>query len=206
MRRRRRMRFAIRRTRHDVRHCSRSGRPLARRRRLWPPDVGHHLDCSCPERAAMVRICGRGRQDQARGDFGSHQAGSRQRGRARATPPPDETPLERFFRRFGQPDDDTAPAPRSQLARQGAGFFISPDGYAVTNNHVVDGVKTVEVTTDDGKIHTARVIGADERTDIALIKVDGRSDFPTAKFSASGFRASATGCSRSATPSGSAAP
>jgi serine protease Do len=100
------------------------------------------------------------------------------------SPPPDESPLERFFRRFGQPDNDTAPAPRSQLARQGAGFFISSDGYAVTNNHVVDGVKTVEVTTDDGKIFTARVIGADERTDLALIKLDGRSDFPTAKFSA----------------------
>ena len=53
----------------------------------------------------------------------------------------------------------------------------------MTNNHVVDGVKTVEVTTDDGKTHAARVIGADERTDIALIKVDGRSDFPAAKFS-----------------------
>ena len=92
--------------------------------------------------------------------------------------------MERFFRRFGQPDDETAPALRGQLTRQGAGFFISPDGYAVTNNHVVDGVKTVEVTTDDGKTHTARVIGTDERTDIALIKVDGRSDFPAAKFSA----------------------
>ena len=103
----------------------------------------------------------------------------------KGTPPvPDKSPLERFFRRFGQPDDETAPALRGQLTRQGAGFFISPDGYAVTNNHVVDGVKTVEVTTDDGKTHTARVIGTDERTDIALIKVDGRSDFPAAKFSA----------------------
>jgi serine protease Do len=96
-------------------------------------------------------------------------------------PPPDESPLERFFRRFGQPDDDTAP-PFGQISRQGSGFFISPDGYAVTNNHVVDGLKTVEVTTDTGKLYTARVIGADDRTDIALIKVDGRSDFPTAKF------------------------
>ena len=94
------------------------------------------------------------------------------------SPVPDETPLERFFRRFGQPDDDS----RARRFRQGSGFFISPDGYAVTNSHVVDGVKTVEVTTDDSKIYTARVIGADERTDVALIKVDGRSDFPTAKF------------------------
>jgi serine protease Do len=96
-------------------------------------------------------------------------------------PPPDETPLERFFRRFGQPDNDST-LPFGQTSRQGAAFFISPDGYAVTNNHVVDGVKTVEVATDAGKIYMARVIGADELTDIALIKVDGRSDFPIAKF------------------------
>jgi serine protease Do len=100
----------------------------------------------------------------------------------KGTPPaPEESPLERFFRRFGQPDDST-PAPRFQLSRQGSGFFISPDGYAVTNNHVVAGAKTVEVTTDDGKIYTAKVIGADARTDVALIKVEGRSEFPTAKF------------------------
>jgi serine protease Do len=61
---------------------------------------------------------------------------------------------------------------------QGSGFFITADGYAVTNNHVVDKADTVEVTADDGKTYTAKVIGTDPRTDIALIKVDGRSDFP----------------------------
>jgi len=101
--------------------------------------------------------------------------------RGKATPPaPDDTPLDRFFRRF-LPDDDSI-VPRDQITRQGSGFFISPDGYVVTNNHVVDGAKTVEVTTDSGKAYTARVIGTDERTDIALIKVDGRTDFPVAKF------------------------
>ncbi len=103
------------------------------------------------------------------------------RGAKGKSPLPDETPLERFFRRFGQPDDDST-LPSAQISRQGSGFFVSADGYAVTNNHVVDGVKTVDVTTDAGKIYTARVIGADERTDIALIKVDGRSDFAAAKF------------------------
>jgi serine protease Do len=103
-------------------------------------------------------------------------------GAGKSKSPPDETPLERFFRRFGQPGDDTMPR-FGEAERQGSGFFISPDGYAVTNNHVVDGVKTVEVTTDAGKIYTARVIGADQRTDIALIKVEGRTDFPIAKFS-----------------------
>ena len=51
----------------------------------------------------------------------------------------------------------------------------------MTNNHVVDKAQTVEITADDGKTYAAKVVGADERTDIALIKVDGRSDFPFVK-------------------------
>src|SRR6185437_7971244 len=64
---------------------------------------------------------------------------------------------------------------------QGSGCFISADGFAVTNNHVVDSASKVEVTTDDGKTHSAKVIGTDARTDLALIKVDGGSNFPFAK-------------------------
>ena len=72
--------------------------------------------------------------------------------------------------------------PRNRLVTgQGSGFFITADGYAVTNNHVVDKAETVEVTTDDGKTYTAKVIGTDPRTDLALIKVEGRSDFPYVK-------------------------
>jgi serine protease Do len=56
---------------------------------------------------------------------------------------------------------------------QGSGFFISADGYAVTNNHVVENADSVEVITADGKSHKAKVIGTDPRTDLALIKVDG---------------------------------
>jgi serine protease Do len=51
----------------------------------------------------------------------------------------------------------------------------------VTNNHVVDGADKVEVTTDDGKSYKAKVIGTDKRTDLALIKVEGGTDFPFAK-------------------------
>jgi serine protease Do len=51
----------------------------------------------------------------------------------------------------------------------------------VTNNHVVDKARTVEVTTDDGKTYSAKVIGTDPRTDVALIKVEGRNDFPFVK-------------------------
>jgi serine protease Do len=94
--------------------------------------------------------------------------------------------MDRFFRRFGMPfgnegsDNQRQPHNRP-VTGEGSGFFISADGYAVTNNHVVDKAKTVEIITDDGKAYSAKVIGTDPRTDIALIKVDGRSDFPFVK-------------------------
>ena len=100
------------------------------------------------------------------------------------------SPMERFFKRFGGPDGmppGMRGGPRGnnrgQVTGQGSGFFISPDGYAVTNNHVVDGADKVEVTADDGKVYKAKVIGADARTDVALIKVEGGSNFPFAKLS-----------------------
>jgi serine protease Do len=96
------------------------------------------------------------------------------------------SPMERFFRRFGSPmpfGDENTPdnqrQPRGRMVTgQGSGFFITADGYAVTNNHVVDKAKTVEVIADDGKTYSAKVIGTDSHTDVALIKVDGRNDFP----------------------------
>src|SRR5712672_2019997 len=97
------------------------------------------------------------------------------------------SPMERFFRQFGGPDGMPHNPGRGgrhgEMMGQGSGFFISSDGYAVTNNHVVDGADKVEVTTDAGKTYTARVIGTDPRTDIALIKVEGGSDFPFVKLS-----------------------
>src|SRR4051794_5239869 len=100
------------------------------------------------------------------------------------------SPMERFFKRFGGPDGmppglrgGPRGGNRGQVTGQGSGFFISPDGYAVTNNHVVDGADKVEVTADDGKVYKAKVIGTDPRTDVALIKVEGGSDFPFAKLS-----------------------
>ena len=55
-----------------------------------------------------------------------------------------------------------------------AGFFISADGYAVTNNHVIEGNTTAEIQTDDQKTYTAKVVGTDPISDLALLKVDGR--------------------------------
>ena len=96
-----------------------------------------------------------------------------------------ESPIDRFFRRFGLPDGspDTPQRPRgNRVTGQGSGFFISADGYAVTNFHVVDKTDSVEITTDDGHTLKAKVIGADQRSDIALIKVDGGSNFPFVRF------------------------
>src|ERR1700733_4945251 len=98
-----------------------------------------------------------------------------------------DSPMERFFRRFGGPEGAPQNPGREgrhgEMMGQGSGFFISSDGYAVTNNHVVDGADKVEVTTDAGKTYTAKVIGTDPRTDIALIKVEAGSDFPFVKLS-----------------------
>ena len=92
-------------------------------------------------------------------------------------PFPPGSPFERFFRRFGMPN---LPNGKEVITGQGSGFFISPDGYAVTNNHVVQNAENVTVTTDDGKTNTAKVIGTDSRSDLALIKVDGKG-FPYVK-------------------------
>jgi serine protease Do len=100
-------------------------------------------------------------------------------------PIPRGTPMDRFFHRLPEsviPGEPRRPPNRDLVTGQGSGFFISPDGYAVTNNHVVDKADTVEITTDDGKIYGAKVIGTDPRTDVALIKVDGRNDFPSVTF------------------------
>ena len=93
-------------------------------------------------------------------------------------PVPPGSPFEHFFKRFGTPKNDG----HGVVTGQGSGFFITGDGYAVTNNHVVQNAENVQVTTDDGKTYSAKVIGTDQRTDLALIKVDG-SDFPYVKLS-----------------------
>jgi serine protease Do len=68
-------------------------------------------------------------------------------------------------------------SPRAETA-QGAGFFISPDGYGITSNHVMERSSGAEITTDAGETYMARLVGTDAQSDLALIKVDGRADFP----------------------------
>ena len=80
------------------------------------------------------------------------------------------------------------PAPRSAVTSgprpvaQGSGFFISEDGYLVTNNHVVDGGQTFTVVTNDGKELDAKLIGTDSETDLAVLKVEGDDKFTYVEF------------------------
>jgi serine protease Do len=94
------------------------------------------------------------------------------------------SPFEQFFfRQFGERGQGMRmPHPHEVITGEGSGFFISADGYAVTNNHVVDHARSVQVTADDGTVYTAKVVGTDAKTDLALIKVDGKTDFPYVKF------------------------
>jgi serine protease Do len=71
---------------------------------------------------------------------------------------------------------------------QGSGFFISANGYAVTNNHVVEHATAVEITTNEGKTYAAEVVGTDTKTDVALLKVEGRADFPYVTFASTPIR------------------
>ncbi|MDA9497457.1 Do family serine endopeptidase [Bradyrhizobium sp. CCBAU 11357] len=99
----------------------------------------------------------------------------------------EDSPFDQFSRQFGFRFPGGAngmPRQRHQMITgEGSGFFISADGYAVTNNHVVDHAQSVQVTMDDGTTYTAKVVGTDPKTDLALIKVDGKKDFPFVKFS-----------------------
>lgn len=70
---------------------------------------------------------------------------------------------------------------RAQIGT-GSGVIISPDGYIITNNHVIDGAKNLSITLNDNKIYDAKVIGSDDKTDIALIKIDANEDLPYVTF------------------------
>ena len=85
----------------------------------------------------------------------------------------EDDPLYDFFRRFVPRQPGPGQAPRELESRSlGSGFFISPDGYILTNAHVVDSADEITVRLTDKREFKTRVIGADRRTDLALIKID----------------------------------
>ncbi|MBJ6126996.1 Do family serine endopeptidase [Microvirga splendida] len=95
---------------------------------------------------------------------------------------PDDHPFQEFFKRFrgqGSPNEGNSrpgPSPR-RGASQGSGFFVSADGYLVTNNHVIDKSSDIEVLMDDGRTLPAKVVGTDPKTDLALLKVEEGGPF-----------------------------
>ena len=91
--------------------------------------------------------------------------------------------VQEFFRRFiprQQPGPQQGPRPESRSL--GSGFIISADGYVLTNAHVIEGADEVTVKLTDKREYKARVIGADKRTDVALIKIEPSGALPAVKF------------------------
>jgi serine protease Do len=114
---------------------------------------------------------------------------------------PDDHPLKRFFREFGGDDQQGGQLPdqrsdqdhwkkfgnkdmkpRLRPTSQGSGFFISEDGYLVTNNHVIDGGSAFTVLLSDGTELDAKLVGHDSRTDLAVLKVDDKRKFAYVQF------------------------
>src|SRR3989441_7233039 len=95
--------------------------------------------------------------------------------------------IQEFFRRFiprqqpGVPGPGQGPGPRSESRSLGSGFILSADGYIMTNAHVVESADEINVRFTDKREFKAKVIGADKRTDVALIKIEA-SGLPSVRF------------------------
>ena len=94
---------------------------------------------------------------------------------------PPGSPMEKFFEQFRKDPRSFRRESRPSIAL-GSGFFVSDDGYVVTNNHVVKDAQTFTVILDDGTEYDAKLIGTDEKTDLALLKVDADKTFTYVKF------------------------
>jgi serine protease Do len=111
------------------------------------------------------------------------------RGALPQVPGIEDEEIQEFFRRFiprqpgpGQaPGPGQGPAPRNESRSLGSGFIITADGYILTNAHVVEAADEITVKFTDKREFKAKVIGADKRTDVALIKIEG-SSLPAVKF------------------------
>jgi len=92
-----------------------------------------------------------------------------------------DDPVQEFFRRFGMPNGPQGRGFESQPRQgEGSGFIVSADGYILTNAHVVADADDVTVRTTDRREYTAKVVGVDKRTDVAVIKIEGK-DLPVVR-------------------------
>ncbi len=89
-------------------------------------------------------------------------------------------PFEEYFGRgYGRGGQEDEEPRKYQQQGQGSGFIISKDGYILTNNHVVNDADRITVTLGDGREFQAKLIGADPKTEVALIKIEDGEDLPT---------------------------
>lgn len=91
---------------------------------------------------------------------------------------PPGSPFEEFLKRFGAPQGGGRPGKMEKASALGSGFIIDPAGYVVTNNHVVGEADTITVKLSDGASYPAKLVGRDEKTDLALLKVDAPKPLP----------------------------
>ncbi|WP_295404595.1 DegQ family serine endoprotease [uncultured Thiocystis sp.] len=96
---------------------------------------------------------------------------------------PEDSPLNDFFRHFFGEEGET-PDDALQSRSLGSGFIVSPDGYVLTNSHVVDGADEILVRTSDRREFVATLVGTDKRSDMALLKVDAEG-LPVARVGSS---------------------
>jgi serine protease Do len=106
---------------------------------------------------------------------------------ARSGDPSDQTDnippqIQQWFRHFGDRRGAAPSGSAPAMMALGSGFFISADGYIVTNNHVVENARAVTVTMQDGRTLDAKVVGTDPKTDLALLKVSEKGDYPFVSF------------------------
>jgi serine protease Do len=94
---------------------------------------------------------------------------------------PKGSPFEQFFKQFMENQNNGKPMKRKATAL-GSGFVVDPAGYIVTNNHVIESATEIQVTTNDGVDHPAKLIGADPKTDLALLKIETGKPLPYVQF------------------------
>ena len=97
---------------------------------------------------------------------------------ARSLPFGEDHPLRDFFERFLGPDSPELPGGPQEQRGLGSGFVVDPEGYVVTNRHVIAGADEITVTFHDGRSLAADLVGQDEKTDLALLKVEAEEALP----------------------------
>src|SRR3954462_8796862 len=92
------------------------------------------------------------------------------------------TPFEQLFKQFMENQGQGQKPMKRKATALGSGFVIDPTGYIVTNNHVIESATDIQVTTTDGVDHPAKLIGADPKTDLALLKIETTKPMPYVQF------------------------